>query len=214
MRKICILTARMGASRMPGKPMKLLGGQPMMRWVVDRHRPYVDDIIIATTTNTEDDIIAATGAGWGIQVYRGSADDVLGRMYRAAQIMDAEAIVRGMACCPFIDCRLMTEAFTELERGEADLVGHHTPGGQMANFTGAGVFCVVWTFDVMDRINRQHHRLAEREHVTAGIFSRPMEFKIKLLPLPDNYDCGVQLEVDTPEQLARVRERFKRWGAA
>ena len=84
-----VLQGRMGSTRLPGKVMMPLRGKPIIQCVFDRllQCECVDDIIIATSLLSEDDIIADHFISRGIKVFRGCAEDPLDRYYNAANIM-------------------------------------------------------------------------------------------------------------------------------
>src|SRR5512136_108928 len=95
-RCIAIIQARMSSSRLPGKVLLDIAGQPMLAHVVERTRraKMIDAVVIATTTEPSDDPIAALCAERGYPCYRGSLHDVLDRYYQAARSFKAQIIVR------------------------------------------------------------------------------------------------------------------------
>ena len=80
---VAIVQARMGSNRLPGKVLKDISGKPMLWHVTERirHCKNVNSIIVATTNNKEDSIIANLAVKWGINIFRGNEDDVLSRFY-------------------------------------------------------------------------------------------------------------------------------------
>jgi spore coat polysaccharide biosynthesis protein SpsF len=102
---VAIIQARMGARRLPGKVLLDIGGQPMLARVVERTQraKTVDQVIVATTTEPDDDAVAAFCTDRSYPYYRGSLHDVLDRYYRAAYQFNAGVIVRITADCPAID---------------------------------------------------------------------------------------------------------------
>ena len=111
MRTLAIVQARMGATRLPGKVLASIGGVPMLRRLLDRLQavPAIDDMVVATTTNPEDDVLAAWLAAAGIACYRGSSDDVLDRFVQAAADREAELIVRVTADDPLKDPEITSQ---------------------------------------------------------------------------------------------------------
>ena len=77
----------MGSTRLPGKVMEVVGNVPLIGFLLSRliNSNSVDDIIVATTTNPEDDTLASYVEGLGYKVYRGSEKDVLQRYVKAAE---------------------------------------------------------------------------------------------------------------------------------
>lgn len=104
-RVIASIEARMGSSRLPGKVLMEAVGKPLLLHMVERVRlsRYVDDVVIATTTNDKDDAIEAMCREHGISVFRGSEDHVLERVVQAGERFQAETCVLLTGDCPLID---------------------------------------------------------------------------------------------------------------
>jgi spore coat polysaccharide biosynthesis protein SpsF len=110
-RTVAIIQARMGSSRLPGKVLLDIAGLPMLALVVERTKRArtVDKVVVATTTEPNDDLIASLCHERGYSCYRGSLHDVLDRYYQAAKIFNAEIIVRITADCPLIDPQVIDQ---------------------------------------------------------------------------------------------------------
>ncbi len=119
---VTIVQARMASSRLPGKVLLDIAGQPMLVRVVERARRArtVDQTVVATTVDASDDPIERLCLERGYPYFRGSAHDVLDRYYQAARQFGAEFIVRVTADCPVIDPNLIDETVKALfgARGE------------------------------------------------------------------------------------------------
>jgi spore coat polysaccharide biosynthesis protein SpsF len=104
-RTVAIIQARMGSSRLPGKVLREIAGEPMLARVVERTRraSRLDQVVIATTTEAGDDPVAQFCQARGYPCWRGSLHDVLDRYYQAARSYAAQVIVRITADCPLID---------------------------------------------------------------------------------------------------------------
>lgn len=106
---VAIVQARMGSTRLPGKVLLELGGEPMLAQVVERTRRshLVHQVVVATTIQAEDDPVAELCAQRGYPCWRGSLNDVLDRYYQAARYFQAQVVVRITADCPVIDPQLI-----------------------------------------------------------------------------------------------------------
>jgi spore coat polysaccharide biosynthesis protein SpsF len=95
----------MSSSRLPGKVLLDIAGQPMLMRVLSRtgKARTLDGVVVATTLDSADDPIEQMCAQQGYPCYRGNPQDVLDRYYQAARIFDAEVIVRITGDCPVID---------------------------------------------------------------------------------------------------------------
>lgn len=107
---LALIQARNGSTRLPNKSMALIEDKPLIEHVCDRVNAakYVNFVCVATTDQSEDDELAKHVESLGVDVYRGSADDVLGRFYWAAErYPQADVIVRICADDPFKDPALI-----------------------------------------------------------------------------------------------------------
>ena len=83
---VAIIQGRMSSSRLPGKILSDISGQPMLTRVFIRtsRARTLDEVIFATTTDPTDDPVAEYCDFSGIPFARGSLFDVLDRYYQAA----------------------------------------------------------------------------------------------------------------------------------
>ena len=123
-RIVAVIQARMGSTRLPGKVLKPVAGKPLLWHIVHRLKKstLIDAICVATSVNPLDDAIAEFGAAHGVTVVRGPEDDVLARFARAAEVTDADIIVRVNADAPFIDAEFIDHLVTALIEQDGDYV--------------------------------------------------------------------------------------------
>ena len=101
-RTVAIIQARMGSSRLPGKSLMDLAGRPLLERVIQQVKgsKFLDDVIVATSTQSEDDAIEKFCSSNNFKVFRGAKDDVLSRYLGAALFARAEIILRITGDCP------------------------------------------------------------------------------------------------------------------
>jgi spore coat polysaccharide biosynthesis protein SpsF len=109
MNKVAIIQARMSSSRLPGKVMLDIAGQPMLQRVINRAKrsKLIDRVAVATTSDPSDDILELFCQKQALPCYRGSLVDVLDRFYQAARQYRADVIIRLTADCPLLDPDLL-----------------------------------------------------------------------------------------------------------
>jgi len=92
---VAIIQARMSASRLPGKVLQDINGEPMLVRVVERtHRSqWVDQVVVATSSDHSDDPIEDLCTKREYSCYRGNLNDVLDRYYQAAKHHSASVVV-------------------------------------------------------------------------------------------------------------------------
>jgi len=85
-RTVAIIQARMGSTRLPGKVLKPILGQPMLWHIVQRVRwvPDLVEVVVATSNGPGDEPIRRFCREHGIALFAGSENDVLDRFYQAA----------------------------------------------------------------------------------------------------------------------------------
>ena len=111
-----IVQARMGSSRLPGKTLLPFGSGTLLDYVVSRisQSRFIQQIIVATTNEPEDDEIEKHCAHKNILCYRGSTSDVLERFVETAHNFNATHIVRVTADDPFKTAEIIDLAFKNI----------------------------------------------------------------------------------------------------
>jgi len=111
MRVVAIIQARMGSTRLPGKVLMDIAGKTMLARVVNRvcKAQLICDLVIATTDKAVDIPIVDQCRKLGVQVFRGSEEDVLDRYYQAAKTYSAESVVRITSDCPLLDHEIVDD---------------------------------------------------------------------------------------------------------
>jgi spore coat polysaccharide biosynthesis protein SpsF len=210
LKTVAIIQARMRSTRLPGKILKDIGGQPMLARVVERSRraATLDDVVVATTDLPDDDIVERLCAAQGWTCFRGSESDVLDRYYRAALFFHADVIVRVTSDCPLIDPQLINTHVNLLLRrwDEVDFVTN-----MVQQTFPLGLAVEVMPMDVLARMKRMSQSEMLKEHVTTLAYVKPERFQI------DHVSHKVDLShlrwtVDTEEDLELVRNIFQHFG--
>lgn len=170
---VAIVQARMGSSRLPGKIMKPLAGKPALWHVIDRlrHAKRLEEIVIATTTETQDDVIVRFCVENGVPFFKGSEKDLLDRYYQAARMFIADPIVRITADCPVIDPTIVDEVVEMFLRDEFDVCG-------IAGEFPDGLDCTVFSFRALEDAWRHASLPSEREHVGPYLDKHPEKYRI------------------------------------
>src|ERR1041385_483111 len=123
-RVVAVIQARMGSTRLPGKVLKPIAGKPLLWHIVHRlqRSQLIERIAITTSTHPRDEAIVEFGREPGIPVVRGPEDDVLPRFARAAELLDADVIVRVSSDAPFIDAGFVDHLIASLLEQNGDYV--------------------------------------------------------------------------------------------
>jgi len=170
-----IVQARCGSTRFPNKVFANIAGKSLIWHVVNRltYAKMIDKIVIATTTNIEDNQIEKWCQENNIACYRGSENDVLNRYYSASITYPSDIIVRITADDPFKEPTIIDEVVNKLINKGYDHVTNNFP----PSFP-EGLDCEAFTFKTLEKTEQATHDNFEREHVTQYIYHNPDKFKI------------------------------------
>ena len=225
-RVIAIIQGRMSSSRLPGKILADIAGQPMLQRVFLRtsRAATVTETIFATTTDPSDDPVAEYCDFSGIPFTRGSLYDVLDRYYQTAKRARADFVVRITADCPVIDPALIDDVLNTLLEDEYDFVCNRLPSPWHRTYP-IGLDVEACTFPVLEKAWKEAKEPQHREHampyfyegvelsavnrqLSEGISSRG--FRIALLNHTTDFG-DYRWTVDTPEDLEFMRQVYGRF---
>ncbi|GAA0434774.1 hypothetical protein GCM10008983_09180 [Lentibacillus halophilus] len=173
MKITAIVQARMGSTRLSGKVMKELKGNTILSHVIQRLKQakLIDDIIIATTEHSSDNVIEREAEQNGVRVTRGSEQDVLERYYNAAKGNNTDVIVRITSDCPLIDPFIVDEMIKFYLENDYSLVTNAGAEYQQRTFP-RGMDTEVFSFEVLEDAYVNGEKEYQREHVTPYIYEQ------------------------------------------
>lgn len=202
---LCVVQARTGSQRLPGKVLEEILGTPMVLLVIERLKKssLVDEILVATTVDDSDDELAQIVRGYGVDVVRGPVFDVLERYALAVESRpDATLVVRVTADCPFIDPNVVDDVIRESMRTGAAYVSNRLPPPHERSYP-IGLDVEVFSRDSLFTARRDAVTRHDREHVTPYLYESGL-FDVEVLQLPVDMS-RYRWTVDTPEDLQAVR---------
>jgi len=225
-RVVAIIQGRMSSSRLPGKILDDIAGQPMLQRVFIRtsRAATVNETIFATTTDSTDDPVAEYCDFSGISFRRGSLYDVLDRYYQVAKESKADVVVRITADCPVIDSMLIDDVVNTLINNKYDFVCNRLPPPWHRTYP-IGLDTEACTFKVLAKAWKEAKEPQHREHAMPYFYegaeltrqSRTLEtgisprgFKVALLHHTTDFG-DYRWTVDTPEDLEFVRQVYSRF---
>lgn len=195
---VIVLQARFASRRLPGKALALVGGRPILTRCLDRLRDgSAAPVVLATTTNPEDDALVALAQNRDVAVVRGPEEDVLHRFVLAATRVGATYVVRATADNPAVDIDAPRRVLeTLVETGADYVVESGLPYGS----------CVeAMTVDALTKADVIATSKDDREHVTPLIRRNRLFLAIEV-PAPLHvYRPHLRLTVDSLLDLAFMR---------
>ena len=211
MNVVAIIQARMGSTRLPGKVLMDLAGEPMLARVVERTRraSSLASVVVATTTEARDYGIDQLCMERDWDCFLGSEWDVLDRYYRAATAYRADCVVRITSDCPLIDPETIDRVVREFLRRQpsVEYVTNFVPRRTYPR----GLEVQAIRFDTLERVWRQETVKAGREHVTYHIDLHTELFDVFQIANSVDYS-SMRWTVDTEEDLRFVSKIYEHFG--
>ena len=192
----CIIQARMGSSRLPGKIMKKINGNtPMLKFQLDQleFSKNIDQIIIATTTLEPDNLIVDFCKKNNLECFRGESKDVLDRYYRCAKKFKLSIIVRITSDNPLIDPTIVDHVISRFIDSDYDYMSTEVKKSPL------GFAVEVFTFKSIKKAWEEAKLPSEHEHVTPYFYNNPDKFKIESVSQEKDLShirCTVDTEYD------------------
>jgi spore coat polysaccharide biosynthesis protein SpsF len=209
MRVVATIEARMTSSRLPGKVMMKASGKPMLEHLIRRLKSVscIDDVVLATTTNSDDDVLYEFSESQCIRCFRGSEDDVMMRVLGAAEEYKTDIIVEITGDCPIIDPRIVEQCIHMYKENDCDYLSN-----VIVRSYPDGMDTQVFRLETLRKSEAMTSDKLDREHVSLHIRKNPYIFKhINLVASPDLYwpELGLTLdEIKDYELIRKVIEHF------
>ncbi len=205
-RVVASIEARMGASRLPGKVLMDLAGRPALGRMLDRVRACntIDDIVIATTTEPDDDAIVEWAQQEEVAFYRGSENDVLLRVVEAQRSMDSDIVVELSGDCPLSDPEVIDLGVDTYFANDCDMV----TTASKPSFP-AGVDVQVFSLKELEEVERSVSDPAVREHVSLYFYEHPERYRLLHLRAPRRWHYpDHRFLLDYPQDLEFLQRVF------
>lgn len=180
---------------------RLLGGQPLLQWVIRRatDSQRLDGVIVVACENEKyrpiDDLIPAD-----IPLFVGSGTDALDRFSKALEAYPAKAIVRIRGDSPFVDPLLVDRLITAAEaETDCDYMTFGTRDGRPAHLS-SGLYAEWIRTSALRRAARSARCAEDREDVTRYLHTHDKKFNVRFIPAPIEIDRDdIRLTVDIEE---------------
>lgn len=201
---VAVIPVRMDSTRLSGKVMMPVGGQPLIGHLLDRVEKckLLDEVVVATSVNSRNDVIESYCRDRNTICYRGSEDDVLERILLALEWREAKYGALIFGDCPLIDPAIITSVVSEfLQDLNYDFVGN-----DLRTTYPAGMEVEVFRVDSLRDSGERCEDTNIREHSTLYIRIHPEIYNLKNIEAPDALTRpDLFLEVDTAVDLRVVR---------
>ena len=232
----CIIQARMGSSRLPGKVMeKLDQDNTVLSYVIRqlKHSKFLDDIVVATTSLKRDEVIVDFLEREGIKYFCGDEENVLDRYYQCAKKFSLTNILRITSDDPLVDPTIIDELIRNYQETDCDLASIETSVENNINNTKSknlsgypypiGLNAQIFSFSALEKTWKNAKLPSEREHVSPYMMKNSDIFRqfhlrnpIKIPPLRLTIDKEEDLELsdDHWEIINFLREYYEEYQIA
>ena len=203
---VATIEARMGSSRLPGKVLMPILGKPALAHLIERlqRARRIDQIVLATTVNSADDALEELSRSMGVGVYRGSEDDVLDRVMRAAGSVQADDIVEITGDCTLLCPQVIDHAIEIYLREDVDIVSNTWKPSYPQ-----GIDVQVYSFRLLADVAQRVSDPVYREHVSLYFYEHPELYCIHLFEAPSEFRApDWRFQLDYPEDLEFIRSVY------
>ncbi len=214
MKILAITQARIGSTRFPEKILKTINGESLLEIHLKRAKQskLISKLKVATTTEQDADKIVNVANLLGVDVYKGSVDNVLERFYQAAIPEAPDWIVRLTSDCPLIDAQLIDKVIEHALNNNLDYVSNTLKPTYPDGFD-----VEVFRFEALKRAMSEHTLKSESEHVTPYIWKNSTymggnKFKSDCL-LNDTDYSELRITVDTKEDYEMIKKLIELFGS-
>jgi spore coat polysaccharide biosynthesis protein SpsF len=204
-KNLCIIQARTGSARIPGKVLLEVNGRTILEHEIRRvlQAKRIDKVVVATTKEVGDDPIAVLAGKIGVSCFRGSSNDVLDRFYKCSlEYPDYQTIIRVTGDCPLIDPAIIDAVIECFEKG-----GYDYASNVIEETFPDGMDVEVFSKAALETAAAGARFLSEREHVTLFILNNPKFKKSKHTHTPNL--SNFRLTVDWPEDFEVIKFLIK-----
>ncbi len=197
-----MIACRMKSTRLKHKAILPIGEyNSIERCIINAKKiKSADEIVLATSTLPEDQILKKYALKHKIRFFAGHPDDVITRFLIAAQKYKIDVIIRITGDCPTI----------APEVAEYLLEKHFAAG---ADYTAARKFTIgfnseIYSVDALKRIIKYMGNAPHSEYMTWYMQNNPDIFNINLVDLPDEWIRKYRLTLDEQADLDMFRMLF------
>ena len=205
---VTVVQARTGSSRLPNKIMMDILGKPLLIRMAERVQASLKKglVIVATTTDNQDDIVEKLCKDYRLPCFRGDALDLLDRHYQAAKSVGAEIVVKIPSDCPLIDPKVIDQVLSYFLESDFDYVSNLHP----ATYPD-GNDVEAMTFEALEKAWKSAKRPLEREHTTPYIWENADQFKIGNVTWETGLDYSMthRWTIDYPEDFTFIKTVYE-----
>ena len=170
---VATIEARFASTRLLGKTLLEICGKPTLELLIERLKrsKFIDEIVVATTVNSDCDPIEGLAKRLEVGCFRGSEDDVLDRVLQAAKYYKADIIVEMTGDETLIDPKIVDRVIDFYLKNDFDYVSNI-----LDRRYPRGLDTQVFAVSILEEVSKLTNDPAERENVSLYIYEHPERY--------------------------------------
>ena len=203
---LIIVQARMGSTRLPGKVLKPVGDKTLIQVMLERLQQanLVGKIVVATTNNSNDDVIQLECSRLNVDCFRGSEHNLFERHYQCALAYGANVILKIPSDCPLIDPSIVDKGIEFFQNSDFDYISNLHPESYPD-----GQDVEVFSFQALEKARQFVKFDHELEHTTPIFWLNPHQFKISNFSVDEDLSRVYRIVVDYLEDYLIVKKIYE-----
>lgn len=208
-----IIQARTGSTRLPQKMiLPFYEDKGIFALILSRLTSSIkkENIILATSTNENNDVLVDIATSYGVNCFRGSENDVLQRFIDAAEEFDAKKIIRVCADNPFLDMEYLNFLMNNFTKSDSDYMSFSTSDDIPTIKTHYGFWAEAVTLNALKKVKLMTDEPLYHEHVTNFIYAKRDVFNVNFYYIPKEIEShdDIRLTIDTKTDFDIQKEIF------
>jgi spore coat polysaccharide biosynthesis protein SpsF len=214
MKIVATIEARMGSTRLPGKVLANIGRWSSLELQIGRLKRSgrINEIVLATTVNREDDVLEEFAMDHNVSFFRGSEQDILTRILGAASSFNGDLLVQVTGDCPLIDPEIIDDViykYLELTPN-IDFVSN-----EINRTYPIGLDCRVLSVDFLRQIDEACDSAIHRSHGTTYVYASPESYRFRCFNIEAKEELRYpnwRWTLDTIDDLLFFRRLYDHFG--
>ena len=187
------LIARLSSTRLPNKNVLPIIGKPMIELLIERVRASdsVSRVVIATSDQVSDDPLEEVSQKLGVDCFRGSLNNVMERITKAAEFFDCDTIVEILGDNPLVHSTLIDDVISLYKSSKADyaatLTKEYDEKLHTRSLFSVGLRVQVYSLQTARKYIYFPEYLTNGKHPCGFIFDNPEIFSLKFLEAENDW---------------------------
>jgi spore coat polysaccharide biosynthesis protein SpsF (cytidylyltransferase family) len=208
-----IIQARTGSTRLPQKMIiPFFNEMGILETILTRlkNADLNIPVVLATTTNINDDILSEIGLKQGIAVFRGSENNVLERFIKTADYHNFDKIIRICADNPFLDLEALKMQIASFNESEVDYWCYCKSDKTPTIKTHYGFWTEGVKLTALKKVTSLTNEKLFHEHVTNYIYTLSNDFNLHYENISKKIEDieNIRLTIDTMADFKLAKEIY------